>query len=121
MEISRTQFAEQLPEIFNAIETCEFLSIDTELTGINAPGLTDSQHDTLEERYAKIATSVSQFQILQFGLSTFHREGDSYVSKAFNFYLWPGGEGERYFTCQASCMDFLVRNGFDFNKWAHYG
>lgn len=63
-------FDEILPEVLNEIETCSFVSIDTEITGLwrrGEPGQLDSQ----EEFYNMFLNSASDFICLQLGLTLF--------------------------------------------------
>lgn len=101
MEILRESFTTHLPKIKAAIEECEFMAIDTELTGnvysllpvnnrilaashpelhssLSDPGLhknpqrfRDAQNETLSQRYTSYREAARTFAIIQFGLCTF--------------------------------------------------
>jgi poly(A)-specific ribonuclease len=84
--------------------------------------------DTPQERYLKVRQQSIDFIMCQFGLCTFRWDAkrNEYEAKPFNFYIMPASSGvrgapERYFQCQASTIDFLARNGFDFAKWLGHG
>jgi len=121
MEITRANFKERLPDVESAIDDAIFISIDGEFTGLNAyRGI--SPFDLPHERYDKLQESARQFLLVQFGLCTFHfdKESQKYSNQAFNFYVWPRPYSRQApdprFLCQTSSIDFLIQQGFDFNK-----
>merc|ERR1719315_609601 len=121
MEITRTNFKENLPRVEAAINDAIFLSIDGEFTGLNAyRGI--SPFDTPSERYDKLQESARQFLLIQFGLCSFHYDSatDSFSNQAFNIYVWPRpcsrNAPDPRFLCQTSSIDFLINQSFDFNK-----
>ncbi|KAI9599486.1 ribonuclease H-like domain-containing protein [Syncephalis fuscata] len=130
MEVLRSSFSELLPEMQQAIEECEFMAIDVEFTGLDPQSISTPRDiaDTVQERYIKVRQQSVDFILCQFGLCTFrwNESRNEYEAKPFNCYLMPAGSGargapDRYFQCQASAIDFLARNGFDFTKWLGHG
>ncbi|KAG0002601.1 hypothetical protein BGZ79_002704 [Entomortierella chlamydospora] len=128
MEILRENFHAELPYIKEAIEECEFIAIDAEFSGLHTEPNRRTQKTTLEQGYEELRKSASQFLTVQIGISTFKfdpRNGD-YVAKPFNFFVFPttlagySPQG-RCFLAEASSLDFLAKNDFDFNKWIHHG
>ncbi|XP_016431591.1 poly(A)-specific ribonuclease PARN isoform X2 [Sinocyclocheilus rhinocerous] len=125
MEVTRQNFKEVLPEVCNAVQEADFISIDGEFTGISdglsVSALTNGL-DTPEERYTKLRKHSMNFLLFQFGLCTFRYEQNqsSYITKAFNFYIFPKPfsrtSPDIKFICQSSSIDFLASQGFDFNK-----
>jgi len=121
MDITNSNFRARLPEIEAAIDSAIFLAIDGEFTGLNADK-GNSPFDLPAERYAKVQESASQFLLVQFGLATFHYDADTdkFSHRAYNVYVWPrpAGRGapDRRFLSQTSSIDFLIGQGFDFNK-----
>ncbi|KAF7723583.1 hypothetical protein EC973_001824 [Apophysomyces ossiformis] len=127
MEIPRQQFSQKLSTIRKAIEECDFLSIDTELSGLHRPG-NSKRVDTLANRYAEYREASRRFIIIQFGLCTFKWDEPSgrYIAKPFNFYIFPTSmtgkiQPNRVFHTQAQAFDFLSKQSFDFNKWVYQG
>ncbi|XP_076455796.1 poly(A)-specific ribonuclease PARN-like [Babylonia areolata] len=123
MEIVKSNFTEKLDEIAEAISQASFLAIDGEFTGLDKQGYGHTNpFDTPEERYMKLRESSLDFLLIQFGLCTFRLKEDtqSYEARPFNFYIFPRPytrqAPDRRFLCQSSSMDFLVQQGFDFNK-----
>jgi len=121
MEITRSNFKDRLPSVEAAIDSAIFLAVDGEFTGLNAyRGI--SPFDLPHERYDKLQESARQFLLVQFGLCTFHydKETQQYSNQAFNFYVWPRPYSRQApdprFLCQTSSIDFLIQQGFDFNK-----
>ncbi|KAI2668883.1 Poly(A)-specific ribonuclease PARN [Labeo rohita] len=96
-------FKEVLPEVCRAVQEADFISIDGEFTGV-------------------FVCHSMNFLLLQFGLCTFRYDQNqsTYVTKAFNFYIFPKPfsrtSPDIKFICQSSSIDFLVSQGFDFNK-----
>lgn len=112
MDITQSNFEDQLPLVKQSIETAEFISIDTEFSGKHficdgvtiidesvdigyTCGIQDRPHDfeTVEERYCKIKELVEQFAMLQYGICTFHWDSvnKKYQARPFNFYIFKQG------------------------------
>ncbi|XP_015785088.1 poly(A)-specific ribonuclease PARN [Tetranychus urticae] len=127
MDVVRSNFVELLPKIRNDIKTCDFIAIDTELSGLGQNG--NSFFDTLEERYLKIKNSISQYLLIQYGLSCFTKSStdNSYSCASYNFYIFPykvpgaNNYKDKSFLCQPSALTFLSGHNFDFNKWIREG
>ncbi|CAO3613665.1 unnamed protein product [Cunninghamella blakesleeana] len=127
MEISRQDFVRKLPTVKAAIDECDFMAIDTELSGLHRP-INKKRFDTLENRYKEYKEATEKFVIIQFGLCTFKWDNPSgrYIAKAFNFYIFPTSmtgrsQTNRIFQVQAQAFDFLSKQAFDFNKWIYQG
>ncbi|XP_030338211.1 poly(A)-specific ribonuclease PARN isoform X1 [Strigops habroptila] len=125
MEVTRSNFKDNLNKVYEAIEESDFLAIDGEFSGISdgpsVSALTNG-FDTPEERYQKLKKHSMDFLLFQFGLCTFkydHTE-EKYIMKSFNFYIFPKpfnrSSPDVKFVCQSSSIDFLANQGFDFNK-----
>lgn len=117
-----SDFKEALPLVARSIIDADFLAIDCEFTGL-INGRDISIFDTPEDYYERLLTGSSNFMLIQFGLSAFkwdyHKE--CYLNESYNFYLFPRKKTERSFLCQSSSLDFLVSQGFDFNKMIKEG
>ncbi|CAL1547260.1 unnamed protein product [Lymnaea stagnalis] len=123
MEITRHTFYEELDNIIKAINESSFLAIDGEFTGLDTG---ESGHpapfDTPMERYSKIKNGASEFLLVQFGLCAFKADAEKqrYEAKPYSFYVFPKPHDrhspDRRFLCQSSSIDFLISQGFDFNK-----
>ncbi|XP_052241794.1 poly(A)-specific ribonuclease PARN-like isoform X2 [Dreissena polymorpha] len=123
MDVTKKNFKESLAQIQQAITECNFIAIDGEFTGLNHAGASHcAVFDTPEERYHKLVEGASDFLLIQFGLCTFTFDGETkkYTAKPFNFYIFPRpfsrAAPDIRFTCQSSSLDFLLSQGFDFNK-----
>mmetsp|Transcript_22526 Transcript_22526/g.49239 ORF Transcript_22526/g.49239 Transcript_22526/m.49239 type:complete len:910 (+) Transcript_22526:147-2876(+) len=120
-QVTRHNFAQTLPEIRDALNQCTFYAWDCEMTGLSTdpPGL-EEYYDDVPDRYQRILSSAQQFLVIQFGLSAFKWDPitGGYTARTFNFYIWPKpfDTFDRRFLCQASSLDFLASQGFDFNK-----
>ncbi|KAF9308349.1 hypothetical protein BG003_011226 [Podila horticola] len=129
MEVLRENFNAELPWIEQAIAECDFIALDAEFSGLHTgPRRGGNMNITLEESYEELRQAATQFMTIQIGVSTFTYDyaNNSYVAKPFNFYIYPtttagyAPQG-RCFMTEASSLDFLAQNGFDFNKWIYQG
>ena len=126
--VTRSNFSSVLPQVLEDIKSCEFVALDTELTGLQLTrNHRNSQLDDLVTRYAKLRESVSNFGLLQVGLACFKWSPSKgkYKISAYSFYVFPsaanGIQQERKFTCQLGSLTFLSEFKFDFNKAFHEG
>ncbi|CAI7928432.1 unnamed protein product [Closterium sp. NIES-54] len=81
--------------------------------------------DSPQQRYERVKEGAGSFFTMQLGFSALAwDEGRAaYSAHTFNFNIFPRpfpGFDLR-FLCQASSMDFLARNNFDFNKFVYQG
>ncbi|KAK8770181.1 hypothetical protein V5799_013354 [Amblyomma americanum] len=125
-EVTACNFDRLAPEIEAAIASAAFVAIDTEFTGlVRGPDATPSLFDNIEERYAKLRHTVTSYYVCQLGLCTFTQGPgeNAYTAKAFTVYLCPRSFGsvDPEFSVQASSVEFLCQNGFDFNKCFYKG
>ncbi|KAI8596119.1 ribonuclease H-like domain-containing protein [Dissophora ornata] len=128
MEILRDNFHAELPYIMEAIDECEFIAVDAEFSGLHTEPGRRTNNTTLEEAYEELRKSASQFLTVQIGISTFTFDpsNGTYLAKPFNFFIFPttfagySPQG-RCFLTEASSLDFLAKNHFDFNKWIYNG
>ncbi|KAF9430420.1 hypothetical protein BGZ76_000843 [Entomortierella beljakovae] len=128
MEFVRQDFEASIPMLKKAIDECDFVAIDTEMTGLATPANTYKFPDSLQTRYSKVSISAAEFLVIQLGICTFTWSDKigGYEARPFNFPCFPSSvdeakAGERFFKCQSSSLEFLINNGFDFNKWIHHG
>ncbi|KAG8200782.1 hypothetical protein JTE90_006364 [Oedothorax gibbosus] len=127
VDVTKSNFAEQFLNVKQAIDECDFLGIDTELTGLYNTRSTEHAFDTMEERYEKHREQCSNILIIQFGLSAFkyHPQEKKYTHRDFNFYVFPRPHMRQApdpkFICQTSSFHFLASHGFDFNKVIYEG
>ncbi|KAF9210132.1 hypothetical protein CPC16_011597 [Podila verticillata] len=128
MEIIKDNFEASLPMLKKAIEECDFVAMDTEMTGLALPINVPKNTDSLSTRYQKVSTSAGSFLVIQLGICTFtwRDEIGGYEARPFNFPCFPSSAdeakaGERFFKCQSTSLEFLIKNGFDFNKWILHG
>ncbi|XP_004342975.2 hypothetical protein CAOG_07890 [Capsaspora owczarzaki ATCC 30864] len=123
MNVDRSNFASVLPLVKQAIAKCDFVAIDAEFTGLHSERAAASNHfDTLAERYAKVRRSASQFGVLQYGVCAFRwlPERHTYEAQPFNFYVFQRPatreSPDAQFLSQASSIEFLIDNHFDFTR-----
>ncbi|XP_047741055.1 poly(A)-specific ribonuclease PARN-like isoform X2 [Hyalella azteca] len=123
MDVTATNFREVLPKVFDAINKADFVAVDAEFSGLRRSTADQefSIMDTLEERYTKVASSVKEFGMIQFGMSCFHSDANkkSYETATFSFYLLKKMTSlfsPNTFTVCSNSLRFLAANKFDFNK-----
>lgn len=126
MDITNLNFLELLPEISEKIKECDFIAIDTEMSGLLRDRC-NNRFDLVEERFKKAVDSSKGYFILQFGLSCFTKcDSLHYRNSTYNFYIFPQategyGDIDRTFSIQAHAIQFLSEHGFDFNRLFKHG
>ena len=126
MNITKYNYKRSLPLILQSLNSCDYLAIDMEFSGIlKHETFYNSSTDSAEHRYWKHRECVSSFLPTQFGLATFHLDESSQTLsvRPFNFYLFPFDLPRQDFTFMSSvgALTFLSRHGFDFNKMIYEG
>ncbi|KAL0078766.1 ribonuclease H-like domain-containing protein [Phycomyces blakesleeanus] len=120
MEVLKQNFEELYPIVKEAILEADFISIDTEFTGLTPPGVSFQQFDNMQQRYEKLAQCIREYTIVQYGVCAFKKTENGYTAKPFNFYVFGCDtndlQARRTFSCSASSLSFLRSNKFDFNK-----
>ena len=121
MEILIDNFADKLDFIQKSIISADFITIDTEFSGLSV-GYEDKSHgfDQAEDRYQKIKHNCSRMNAFQIGVCCFKwdQRRSTYTSRPFNVYVWPHSEilGDSVMQFKTSNIRFLMKNNFDFNK-----
>ncbi|KAJ9066570.1 hypothetical protein DSO57_1008206 [Entomophthora muscae] len=116
MDIIITNFEKTLPLFQEALASCQFLAFDCEFSGLGVSTSTIKEED-----------QVGDFQIVQLGITTYHRNEKTfaYKAKTFNFYVFPAAinrfKQNKLFISQPSAIKFLSEQSFDFNKLFYYG
>lgn len=120
MEVTKTNFKEVLETLPQVFKNAQFITFDTEFTGLKVEGASQVNYfDTLEDLYSVDRTKAETFLAIQYGIVAFqyHEKENKYTYNAYNFYVYPSALCPNVnFTCQASSIDFLVKHNFDFNK-----
>lgn len=130
MDVTKATFADILPEISAALQNCEFVAVDFEMSGINLAGQPRITYaDTMQERYAQQRVVASRFKIIQMGISIVSKvektgsSGNSashtLVARPYNFYTF-AADGDDVIL-SLSAVHFLKDHGMDFNKWIREG
>ena len=115
MDILRSTFDTSVPFLLSAIQSCDFIAIDTEFTGLSADAQDQSNaYDTTDMRYQKIRRLCMKFWACQLGICTFTYEGGKVIARPFNVYLLPAAR-ERSITCNVGSMSFLSEHNFNFS------
>lgn len=63
--------------------------------------------------------AAKSYMTVQFGLSIFEWSEDKYLSRTFNFTVFP--QNSVSFSCSADALQFLSRSKFDLNLWVKEG
>ncbi|KAG0051838.1 hypothetical protein BGZ89_003396 [Linnemannia elongata] len=128
MEILKEDFEAKLPMLQEAISNCDFISMDTEMSGLSTPQNSHRHPDSLSTRYSKVSASANEFLVVQLGICcfTWSDQLGAYEARPFNFPCFPSNDdeaksGERFFSSQSTSLEFLLKNHFDFNKWIRHG
>lgn len=78
MDVTKTSFNDVLPTILEKLQTCKFVSLDLEMSGIYSTDRSkrNRKDDTPAHRYSNMIGPASTYSIVQFGLSIFHESED---------------------------------------------
>eukprot|EP00117_Sycon_ciliatum_P047394 scpid40792/ scgid33851/ Target of EGR1 protein 1 len=105
------------PALLQAINNCEFLAMDLELSGLG--NRRQLMAYSVEERYKTLATTVRTRAVIAVGLSCFRRlnpsldeVGERWIAQTFDISTLCS---ENY-TVEPGALKFLIDHGFDFNK-----
>jgi len=121
MEILNNNFAENLKFVIASINTADFVTMDTEFSGLSV-GFEDQTNgfDQAEDRYQKLKHNCSRMNAFQIGICTFKWDPahSCYSERPFNVYVFPHSEilGNSTLQFKASNIRFLMKHNFDFNK-----
>lgn len=127
MDVTTDNFDEAIELIRKSARECTFAAFDCEFTGLDtAPWRGVQRLDTVQSRYSNTKDSAESFALLQMGWSFFRWEQEEgrFVAATYNVNMFPRVEsrfGSSGFRCQASSLQFLGENGFDFNKCVRRG
>lgn len=126
MDITKDNFDVSLALVEDTIvKWADFIAIDLEFTGVETCASRNHYLDTINERYRRIIANSPDFIIIQFGLCAFKHDSttNSYLARPFNFTVFPHTFRtiDKRFVCQASALQFLAKNNFDFNKFVYKG
>lgn len=121
MEVTNSNFNTLLPEIEHAINRSSFISVDCELSGLTVVRNINA-FDSPKEYYQKMRSNSRDFLVMQYGISIFRYDESehNFKQRTYNFFIFrrPINKNipDQRFLCQSSSIDFLIGNGFDFNK-----
>ncbi|XP_039291945.1 pre-piRNA 3'-exonuclease trimmer [Nilaparvata lugens] len=125
-DITKYNYKEKFSEIEKSIKTANFISIDSEFSGMVFDSkFKNSLFDVGKDRYEKYKKNIEKFIALQVGITTYHfnRDTNEYTAKVYNFHIFPRhfATVDSRFLCQASSWAFLSEFDFDFNKCVRDG
>ncbi|XP_022182122.1 pre-piRNA 3'-exonuclease trimmer-like isoform X1 [Myzus persicae] len=123
-EITCENFYSELPVIEDAIRECAFISLDMEFSKLNDNASKPfSLFDTTEERYNKLHQIVSDITCIQLGIAIYNydAENKTFKTSTYTFYTYPQTfyKSDSVVNFQTSCVEFLCKYNFDFNKLFH--
>ncbi|KAJ6240759.1 poly(a)-specific ribonuclease pnldc1 [Anaeramoeba flamelloides] len=123
MNITSENWEENKDKIIQDFEDCDFIAIDTELTGLHMDW--KSFHFSLEDHYKSHKLACNHFVIPQVGFCTFKYDKKQHLweCKPYNIYCFPStnNRDSSTFTCSVSSLKFLHTHHFDFNTWIGKG
>ena len=95
MEIRVDNFAEKLNFMIESILSADFITVDTEFSGLSV-GFEDKANgfDQAEDRYQKLRHNCTRMNAFQIGVCCFKWDPrrTTYASRPFNAYVWPHSE-----------------------------
>eukprot|EP00257_Ricinus_communis_P027157 XP_025014571.1 poly(A)-specific ribonuclease PARN-like [Ricinus communis] len=126
-QITKSNFADSLPEINSHIMCSDFISISLKTTGsFSSPWHRVSPFDTPDVAYLKSKHAAEKFQILQLAVCPFTVSASKVTAYPYNFHLFPrdelnSGMPSYSFSCHTSYLTKMVQEGFDFNACVNDG
>ncbi|CAH2052302.1 unnamed protein product [Thlaspi arvense] len=126
-QVKKSNFKSALDEIRTSIDSSDFVALSLQNTGSYAAAWHRvSAIDTSHTSYFKAKYAAERYQILQFALCPFSLSGPKLTVHPYNFYLFPRDElklgmPSYSFSCQASRLTAMAREGFDFNTCIYEG
>ena len=105
------------------LQTCNFVAIDCEMTGISLDENTrPTIDDTPNSRYQKCSRIASKFSLMQVGVCPFESNGDDgFIASPFTFYVLADTKTGAPLVMYQSTLAFHAKNDFDFNAWLKCG
>ncbi|KAL1194269.1 Poly(A)-specific ribonuclease PARN-like [Cardamine amara subsp. amara] len=126
-QVKKSNFHLTLDEIRTSIDSSEFIALSLQNTGSYAAAWHRvSSIDTPQTSYLKAKYAAERYQILQFSLCPFSLHDSKLIAHPYNFHLFPRDElklgmPSYSFSCQASRLTSMAREGFDFNTCIYEG
>ncbi|KAH0917580.1 hypothetical protein HID58_025240 [Brassica napus] len=126
-QVTKSNFKSSLDEFRSSIESSDFVALSLQNTGSHAAAWHRvSAIDTPQTSYLKAKYAAERYQIFQFALCPFSLRGSKLTLHPYNFYLFPRDElklgmPSYSFSCQASRLTAMAREGFDFNTCIYEG
>ncbi|KAL4096600.1 hypothetical protein QTP88_021521 [Uroleucon formosanum] len=123
-EITCDNFYSELPVIESAIKECSFISLDMEFSKLyDSVSKPFSLFDTNEERYNKLHQIVSDITCIQLGIAIYVYDDKikKFKTSTYSVYTYPQTfyKSDSVVNFQTSCVEFLCKHNFDFNKLFH--
>lgn len=122
LEVTRDNYVSQLPNILKTISASQFITFDTELTGLCMNRASRySALDEAEQRYLKIRDSAINFGLIQVGLTAFqwHSKKSKYHASTNNVSL-DTPQAPTRFTCFLPAQPLRMLNGVFLASFLRY-
>lgn len=130
MEIIKSNWNnETINQIIDDIKDAHYVSIDTELTGID-PNIR-SEFDSMDTRISKHFKTANAYSIMQLGICTYKKLNNNsidnnfnnieYACKPYNIYIFPNSLSNKTLKLEIGAINFNSNYNFDFNKWLKEG
>ncbi|XP_010532929.1 PREDICTED: poly(A)-specific ribonuclease PARN-like [Tarenaya hassleriana] len=126
-QVKKSNFQDTIDEVRTCIDSSDFVAVSLQNTGSYAAAWHRvSALDTPETAYMKAKYAAERYQIFQFALCPFTIRGSRLTVQPYNFHLFPRDElklgmPSYSFSCQASRLTAMAREGFDFNTCIYEG
>jgi len=129
MEGRACNFEKLLADFEARLKGAEFVSIDTELTGVDIEGEPEGFLDSAAQRLDKFCRVAERFSIIQLGLTVVGKiEDGRYPCASYNIFAFPyvGPEllsigRDPGFHCSAAALKFNSQHDVNFNTWIAEG
>jgi hypothetical protein len=133
MEVLAANYEPVAAAFVPLLDTCEFYTMDQEMTGISCKELPCNFGQTPAESYPSHAGAARRYNAFQVGICLFHRDADAaadagakprYTVRPFNFWIRQKagrGAADVDVTLSLDATDFHKGNKMDLQKWLYEG
>eukprot|EP00445_Apocalathium_hangoei_P001808 CAMPEP_0203843852 /NCGR_PEP_ID=MMETSP0359-20131031/2836_1 /ASSEMBLY_ACC=CAM_ASM_000338 /TAXON_ID=268821 /ORGANISM="Scrippsiella Hangoei, Strain SHTV-5" /LENGTH=491 /DNA_ID=CAMNT_0050758683 /DNA_START=27 /DNA_END=1499 /DNA_ORIENTATION=- len=120
MEGRMQNFEELLADFRSKIEGAKYVAIDTELTGADIAGQTETFEDEVGERLSRLCDIAERHVLTQLGLTVARDHGTGIQFITYSVLCFPGTDRDS-FECRPTALRFMRQHGLDLNAWVDGG
>lgn len=121
IDVEKKDFAKMLPSVLASIEKADFITFDTELSGLCSHKSNKYfQYDDPQDRYSKLRASAQHFGLLQFGLGCFTSSSPSSTSISSSISAANSASSTNSFSALNSNSTGKGKKKFEYKSYGFY-